>query len=177
VKTLLILRHAKSSWKRPVDDHERPLNRRGKSDAPRMGRLLRERGLVPERIVSSTARRARKTAARVAKAAGYTGEIELSADLYLAGPEGCQRALRRIPDDPACVLVIGHNPGLEMFLDGLTGREERLPTAALVQVRLDVDRWEEVDGGTRGELVGLWRPRELRGGGAGGVQRRSPEPK
>ena len=88
MKTLLILRHAKSDWETPdVADHDRPLNGRGKRDAPRMGRLLRDENLVPDLIISSTAKRARKTAKLVAEASGYEGEIRLAETLYLAGPE------------------------------------------------------------------------------------------
>ena len=73
MKTLLMLRHAKSSWKDgSLSDHDRPLNERGKRDAPRMGQILKEQALVPELIISSTAKRARKTAAKMAEAAGIT---------------------------------------------------------------------------------------------------------
>jgi phosphohistidine phosphatase len=161
MKTLLILRHAKSSRKKPVADHDRPLNKRGKSDAPRMGKVLRDADLRPDLIISSTAMRAQKTAAAVAQHSGYPGAVELSPDLYLAGPEGYRRVLRGVPDDFRRVLVIGHNPGLEMLLESLTGSSETLPTAALAQVRLDIDCWSELDEGAGGELVELWRPRLL----------------
>jgi phosphohistidine phosphatase len=79
MKSVLILRHAKSSWKHPeLADHDRPLNRRGKRDAPLMGRLLKKEDLVPEIIISSTATRARSTAEAVAKSSGYKGEIILN---------------------------------------------------------------------------------------------------
>ncbi|MFG0335704.1 MAG: SixA phosphatase family protein, partial [Maioricimonas sp. JB049] len=83
MKTLLLMRHAKSSWADPSKaDHDRPLNARGKRDAPRMGQWLLEQNLVPDRIVSSTARRARKTASRVASGCGYTAEIVHERALY-----------------------------------------------------------------------------------------------
>jgi len=79
MKSVLILRHAKSSWKHPkLADHDRPLNRRGKRDAPLMGRLLNKEDLVPEIIISSTATRARSKAEAVAKSSGYKGEIILN---------------------------------------------------------------------------------------------------
>jgi len=161
MKTLLILRHAKSSWKQPVDDHDRPLNKRGKADAPRMGRVLRDGGLLPDLIVSSTARRARKTAEKVAQHAGYEGSIELSPDLYLAGPGAYRRLLREISADFERVLVVGHNPGLEMLLEAATGVGETLPTAALAHVRLAVDAWRDFDLNGEGELIEVWRPRLL----------------
>ena len=77
MKTLLILRHAKSSWNyTDLSDYDRPLNARGKQDAPRMGEHLREQGLIPDRILTSSAKRAKKTAIRVAKACGYTGKLK-----------------------------------------------------------------------------------------------------
>jgi len=161
MKTLLILRHAKSSWKKPVADHDRPLNKRGKSDAPRMGRVLREAGLQPDLIITSTAKRARRTADKVARHSGYPGEIELSGELYLAGPEGYRRVLRGVSDAHESVLVVGHNPGLEMLVAALTGQSETLPTAALAHVRVEIERWDEFDENARGTLVALWQPRLL----------------
>ena len=85
MKTLLVLRHAKSSWNDPaLDDHERPLNKRGRRDAPRMGELVREYGLMPGVVISSDAVRARLTAEAVAEAARYAGEILLDPHLYLS---------------------------------------------------------------------------------------------
>ncbi|MRN62395.1 MAG: hypothetical protein FIO03_10205 [Nitrosopumilales archaeon] len=88
VKSLLILRHAKSSWKHPeLNDHDRPLNKRGKNDAPRMGKLLQKEKLIPDVILSSTAIRASATAESVVKACGYKGEVTLKRSLYAAGAE------------------------------------------------------------------------------------------
>ncbi|MFZ0896282.1 MAG: histidine phosphatase family protein [Candidatus Nitrosopolaris sp.] len=86
MKSVLVLRHVKSSWKHPeLADHDRPLNKRGKLDAPLMGRLLKKKGLVPDNIISATAIRARATTEAVAKASGYKGEIFLDKSLYAAG--------------------------------------------------------------------------------------------
>ncbi len=87
MKSVLLHRHAKSSWKHPdLNDQDRPLNKRGKRDAPIMGRLLKRKDLVPDIIISSTAIRARSTAEAVAKASGYKGEIILNKSLYAVGP-------------------------------------------------------------------------------------------
>ncbi len=162
MKTLLILRHAKSSWKdMTLADHDRPLNRRGKEDAPRMGALLAEEGLVPDVILSSTAKRAQATAEAVADASGFEGEIHYSRDLYHADPESYLYTLRTLPPDYELVMVVGHNPGLEELVDVLTGESLRLPTAALVQVSLPLDDWTALTDETEGELVDIWRPREL----------------
>ena len=121
MKSLLILRHAKSSWKHPeLTDHDRPLNKRGKRDAPRMGEILRSAHLMPEAITSSTAARARATAEAVAKASGYKGKIALNRSLYAAGPEAYLKVLHELSDHYKRVLVVGHNPGLEELLEMFT---------------------------------------------------------
>lgn len=118
MKSLLILRHAKSSWKHPeLSDHNRPLNRRGKNDALRIGKLLKKEKLIPDIIISSTAIRAHVTADTVAKACEYKGEVTLDRSLYAAGPEAYFKVLRSLSDDYLKVLVVGHNPGIEELLD------------------------------------------------------------
>ena len=102
MKTLLILRHAKSSWKdASLADHDRPLNKRGKRDAPRMGRLLQEQDLVPDRIISSTAKRARNTAKAVAKACNCKDKVELTSEFYHAGPGAYLAVLQNVSAMPS----------------------------------------------------------------------------
>ncbi len=161
MKTLLVLRHAKSSWKHVgLTDHDRPLNKRGKRDAPRMGALMADEDIVPDLILSSTAKRARTTARRAAAAAGYEGEIELREDLYHAAPSDYIDAVAAVSEAVQRVMVVGHNPGMESLVEVLTGHVGHFPTAALAWIELDIDEWPRIyDGG--GRLVQLWRPREL----------------
>ena len=162
MKTLLVLRHAKSSWSDPArDDHERPLNKRGRRDAPRMGELVREYGLIPDVLISSDAVRARLTAEAVAEAARFTGEILLDPHLYIACPTDILSLLRTVPENAETVMIVGHNPGLEELVEQLTGERQDLPTAALAQIALPIDQWRDLRLSTRGTLVGLWRPEEL----------------
>ena len=162
MKTLLILRHAKSSWNSSErSDHDRPLKKRGKRDAPRMGRLLHDENLVPDAILSSTARRAADTARLVAESSGFDGEIRFIEALYLAAPEAYLRALRKLPDEIITAMVVGHNPGMEDLLETLTGTFERMPTAALAQVALPLDHWSQLTDETEGDLICLWLPRAL----------------
>ena len=162
MKTLLVLRHAKSSWDDPgLDDHERPLNKRGRRDAPRMGELVREYGLIPDVVISSDAVRARLTAEAVVEAARYAGEIQMDRNLYLAHPADILSVLRTVRESAETVMIVGHNPGLEALVEQLTGEPQDLPTAALAQIRLPIDRWRDLKLSTRGTLVGLWRPNEL----------------
>ena len=111
-----------------LTDHDRPLNKRGKRDAPRMGEILRSEHLIPEAIISSTAARAHATAEAVAKASGYTGKIALNRSLYAAGPEAYLKVLHRLSNDSVRVLVVGHNPGLEELLENFTGKAQIMPT-------------------------------------------------
>ena len=167
MKTLLILRHAKSSWKgEALPDHDRPLNKRGKEDAPRMGKLLRDEDLVPNLILSSDARRARSTTELVVEESHYEGEVIYSRDLYAAESEACIEALAQMGGEAACVLIVGHNPGLEELLQDLTGEYLPLPTAALAQVTLPINHWSELGASdqaetARGKLVNSWRPKEI----------------
>jgi len=162
MKTLLILRHGKSSWDHPnLTDHDRPLKKRGQQDALRVGQLLRGQDLVPDVILASTARRARDTAVLAAEACGFEYEIHFSRDLYPTWPGDIISMLRGLDDGVQRTMVVGHNPGLEELLVSLTAIDEWLPTAALAQVNLDADRWIDITDETEGELVNLWRPREL----------------
>ncbi len=162
MKTLLILRHAKSSWNDPaLDDHVRPLNVRGERDAPRIGKFVREHGLIPDVIISSDAVRARLTAEAVAKAARYPREILVDSRLYGAEPSDLIAVLRTIQEAKAgTVMIVGHNPGLEELVAQLTGEQEDLPTAALAHIELPIDRWRDLKTSTRGTLLGLWRPKK-----------------
>ena len=162
MKSVLVLRHAKSSWKHPdLTDHERPLNKRGKRDAPSIGRLLKREHLVPDIIISSTAIRARATAEAVAKASGYKGDITFNGSLYAAGPQAYIDALHDSSDEYVRVLIIGHNPGLEELVEILTGEIHLMPTCSLAHVKLRVGKWSEIDNKIKGQVVEKWRPRDL----------------
>jgi phosphohistidine phosphatase len=163
MKTLLVLRHAKSSWSdQTLDDHERPLNERGLRDAPRMGALVRERRLTPDLIISSDAMRARMTAEAVAETDRAVGEIQLDPRLYLAGPADILAVLREVTETTVrTVMIVGHNPGLEYLVAQLTGDPHDFPTAALAEILLPIDQWRDLELSTRGTLAGLWRPKEL----------------
>jgi phosphohistidine phosphatase len=162
MKTLLLMRHAKSSWKQPgLADRDRPLNKCGRRDAPKMGNLLGEEDLVPQCILSSTALRARETAEAVAEAAGYDGEIVCLEELYGATHLGYLQALRSVPDGVDVVLLIGHNPDLQDVLELMADQVERMPTAAIAYLRLPIEHWTDLREDTMAEWVQVWRPREL----------------
>lgn len=162
MKTLLVLRHAKSSWKdSSINDHDRELNQRGRCNAPRMGQLLRDEGLIPDIILSSTATRARETTEAVVDSSGFHGEVQFSSAFYLAPSDVWIEALVLLSQEYKRVMIVGHNPGLEILVEQLTGCEETFPTAALAHIQLMVDHWTELSHQPMAQLVELWRPKEL----------------
>ena len=162
MKTLLLLRHAKSSWDNDqLADFDRPLNDRGRGDAARIGKLLNSLDLVPDRIITSAAKRAAATAKRVAEATSFDGDIVLTDELYLADPETYIDLARQTDDNIATLMMVGHNPGIEELVEQLGGRAERMPTAALACIRLSIDSWLEISPDETYALEGVWRPREL----------------
>lgn len=162
MKTILLMRHGKSSWKESdLADHERPLNKRGLRDAPRMGMILCERELIPQQILSSTAVRARQTAEAVAQASEYTGEVTYLDRLYMAEVEEYIETLRELPDTIERAMIIGHNPGIETLLQVLSGRIESLPTAVIAHIAVPIKHWSELNADINGELVDIWRPKEI----------------
>lgn len=164
VKTILVMRHAKSSWDdESMPDQDRPLNKRGKHDAPRMGDLLKTEGLLPDLIISSSAKRAQSTVELVAEAADYTGEIRWDDSLYATGPEAYVAVMRTLPDDVGKVMVVGHNPGLEELVAMLTDEWARLPTSAIAEIKLNLSHWAELGYEPIGKLGHVWRPKELAG--------------
>jgi phosphohistidine phosphatase len=163
MKTVLILRHAKSDWSDPGNaDFDRPLAKRGLEDAPRMGEVLARFECVPDRILASPARRAKQTAELAAKACGYQKSIQWEDDFYGGNSSDLIGAVQRLPDTVERVLLIGHNPTLEETIAGLCvpdlaemedGWAIKIPTAGLVCLELDIMAWSEL---RRGDGVLRW---------------------
>jgi phosphohistidine phosphatase len=161
MKTLLLLRHAKSSWDdSSLRDFDRPLAPRGERDAPRIGKALRERGPLPNLIVSSPAVRAKATIKAVAKGAKLDIEPQFNESVYGASSAELLKLIRHLPDSSTCTLLVGHNPGFEDLVGRLTVSHERMPTAALACVEFDIDHWEDVDD-EKGKLAWLLTPKQL----------------
>ena len=160
-RRLILLRHAKSSWDSDArTDHERPLNGRGKHDAPRVGEVLAERGWVPEYVASSDAKRTTQTWKRMREAFDGDAEVVFSRDLYGGGLDEIQDAAHEWPDRLDTVMVIGHNPGWEHAASVLSGITLGMTTCNAVLLRGDGDSWAEALV-QRWELVDVIRPREL----------------
>jgi phosphohistidine phosphatase len=150
MKTLLLMRHAKSDWSSgATSDHARPLNDLGRRTAPLVGSFLKEHLGTPPLILSSTAERARQTAELVAETAGYSSEIVLRDILYSGQPSDYVQTVKQLNDRIDFCLLIGHNPLLEQTVSLLlSGNEHRMqvvmPTAALVCLSFDTGIWKDV---------------------------------
>jgi phosphohistidine phosphatase len=166
MKTLLLLRHAKSSWDAPAPrDFDRPLAPRGERDAPKIGKALRESGVAVELVVSSPAARARQTAELVTAAAKLKAPLHFDDAIYEAGVSALLGVVRGLPEDVDTAMLVGHNPGFEDLLGTLVGDADgaarvRVPTAMLACVELESPRWRDVTAGA-GTLVWMVVPRLL----------------
>ena len=171
--TLSLLRHAKSSWKNPtLPDRERPLSTRGMNDAPLMGRAMTERGIDPELVLCSSARRTVDTLALVLPELKVEPKVVYEDALYHASPEEMLDMLRAISPGASRVLIVGHNPEIEASAIDLIGSgtkhmrdriKEKYPTAALAVINFTVGLWSSVDVNS-GSLSLFLTPKELREG-------------
>lgn len=151
MKTLYLIRHAKSSWKNELlDDFERPLNHRGKQDAPMMGKRLKKLEIMPDAVVSSPAKRARKTTAKIAKELEYPVEkIQLVPEIYEAEIIDLLQVIEQLSDSASSVFLVGHNPGMSGLAEYLTGDfPGNLPTCSVFAIDFQIDSWQEVSQGT-----------------------------
>ncbi len=176
MRRLLLLRHAKSSWDQEnLDDASRPLAPRGRKAAPLIGRHISGRGLIPDLVLCSTAERARQTLELVGAewdrtAGGFETSVEMRASLYLATPGEMLATLRRLGDDIASVMIIGHNPGMATLTRRLAATGDprgmktlaaKFPTAALAVLELAIGGWQEITPGC-GHLQSFVRPKDLK---------------
>ncbi len=171
--TLCLFRHAKSSWDDPGQaDAERPLNARGRKAAVAMGSYIAAEGLLPDRILCSTAVRTRETVARAFGDMKGAPEPDFVDAVYLAPAERLLDLVRKLPARDERVMIVGHNPGLQDLALGLVAPSsgeavarlaEKLPTAALVIITFDAANWRAVQPG-RGRLERFVTPRDLEAG-------------
>jgi phosphohistidine phosphatase len=161
MKTVLILRHAKSDWSNPgLADIDRPLAKRGLEEGPRMGEVLALFDCVPDKILSSPAKRAKETAEMIAKACGYRQAIQWEDSFYGGSSLDLIKTLQKLPDSIERALLIGHNPVLEETIAMLCAStfsapedEEgeswmiKLPTAGLVCINFEIDAWDDLEPG------------------------------
>ena len=162
MKTLILMRHAKSSWNHAnLSDHQRPLNPRGKSDAPRMGAFLQEQGVEINAILCSTAQRTRETLAYFLQEYTFEGEPRFLEQLYHAELSDFIEALAELPPEVESAMILGHNPTMASALDFFCDQQEKFPTAAVAQIKFDVDDWDALIENSEGELLGYWTPKGI----------------
>lgn len=146
-KELYLIRHAKSSWKDPYKtDFERVLNERGEKDAPEMGKLLKKRGIQPDLVISSTAKRAKQTAKKICKSIGYDVDtIKWVEKLYHCGPVVFEEVLYELDSDISSVFIVAHNPGITSFANSLSHNffTENMPTCAVVGAKFSLKQWTD----------------------------------
>lgn len=146
MKTLIIVRHAKSSWNSiSQDDKERPLNDRGKRDAPEMAKRLKERNIKVDKFISSPAKRAKKTAKFFAEAYGVDKkDIVLTDELYDAAPVNFYHVVEGLKDVWDTVAIFSHNPGITSFVNSLTNVQiDNMPTCGVFAVNISGDKWAD----------------------------------
>ena len=160
MKTIYVLRHAKSSWENSdLADFDRPLNARGEAAAPFIGEVMKKNGLSPQLIITSPAVRARETARLAKDAAGLSCELTFNERIYEASPQTLKQVVASIDDEFESAMIVGHNPGMEGFVRLLTGRSEAMPTATLAVIDLDITAWEKIAGAS-GKLRRIIRPKD-----------------
>jgi phosphohistidine phosphatase len=163
-RRLIVMRHAKSAWETDGPDHERPLNKRGRRDAPRIGEHLRELGWVPERVLSSDALRTRETW-ELMKAELGRGAPEVvptfTRELYLCSVAQVCALLGHVADTVRTVMVLGHNPTWEELVGRLTGTLEPMATCNAALLEIDADSWALAAQMDHWKLHEVVRPKEL----------------
>ena len=155
MKTLYLVRHAKSSWDDPsLDDIDRPLNPRGKKDAPEMGDRLKKLKILPDLLLTSPGKRARSTAKKIARQIGYPKkEILIDDALYHGSDDMLIDIVKNLPDSKQSVMLFGHNPGFTAFANQLCNINiYNIPTAGVVAIDFHIDSWKDAEPG-KGELV------------------------
>jgi len=145
MKKLYIIRHAKSSWDdMALDDFDRGLNKRGRKNAPMMAKRLKNKGVMPDIILSSSAKRAKKTAKIIADGIGFSKKIKFDDELYDVLPNELHKKLRAIKNKYNTAFLIGHNPELNMIAEDFIDFNQNIVTCGILEIEFDCDSWMEV---------------------------------
>lgn len=163
MKKLFIVRHAKSSWDFPeLDDYDRPLNKRGKRNAPEMGQRLAKKNLLPDKMITSPAKRAAATAKRIAKEISYPNDRIQKEPLFYHGSIQDMISIVQGQDNGiSTIMIFGHNPGLTDLANKLSGSDiYNIPTCGIVELEFNVDAWDKIGKGI-GKLVSFDYPKKI----------------
>ncbi len=164
MKKLYLVRHSKSSWDNPnLDDFDRPLNKRGKRDAPFMGELLNKLGVKPDIIVSSPAKRAYATAKEIAKALNYPKrKIVKNENIYMATAGELLKIINEFPDEISSAMIFGHNPGLTQICNLLSNANIiNIPTSGFAEIDFETGSWKNIVPSS-GKLAAFEYPKKYR---------------
>ena len=160
MKTLFVLRHAKSSWENPeLSDFDRQLNEQGLKTAPIMGETIYRNGFQPAAIISSPAKRAKQTAVLIKEMAQLESGIEYDERIYEASPLKLLEVISGIDEKHESAMLVGHNPGLEGLIKIITGEAPSLSTASLAVIDLNAESWNKVAAET-GKLRAVFSPKD-----------------
>ncbi|MCZ6636289.1 MAG: histidine phosphatase family protein [bacterium] len=147
MKRLFLVRHAKSSWKHPgLTDFERPLNKRGKKDAPKMGKRIKKQDILPDLILSSPAKRAIRTARAIAGEIGYPEKkIQTDRAIYSGGSPAILSIVQSQAPEVNCLMLFGHNPDFTQLAESLSGhRVDNIPPCGIFCIDFDIQTWTDV---------------------------------
>jgi len=164
MKKLYIVRHAKSSWSdASLSDFERPLNSRGEKDAPLMGEILKKKGILPDLVISSSAKRALTTAKIISEKIGYSKKkIEKDTNIYHAGLRNMISIINEVSNDVQSLMIFGHNPTFTQLINVLANYDlPNLPTCAVVEIECLVNNWQALTAGT-GKVVNYEYPKKYK---------------
>ena len=162
MKTLLLMRHAKSEWNQPgLSDHDRPLNARGRRAAPLMAHQLSASGLQVDIILASSAVRVQETVELLQQHWSPQAEVLTLPSLYLASPQQMIADVQSLHDTWHSAMVVAHNPGLAALVSHLANQDLEMPTAAVAVFEFDVDHWSRILTSGTPRLLSLWKPREI----------------
>ena len=148
MKKLYLVRHAKSSWKHPdLKDYDRPLNSRGKRDAPEMGKRLERRKILPDLLLASPANRAYSTAVQIGLKIGYQeNDIKTNEGLYHADAAELINILKKQDNGFKEIMVFGHNPGFTNLANLLSGEQiDNIPTTGIFAMQFKIEDWNQID--------------------------------
>jgi phosphohistidine phosphatase len=160
MKTLYLLRHAKSSWDNPaISDFDRPLNQRGLEAAPFMGKIIFDRKIQPCLILSSPAMRAKQTALLIKETAQISAKIQYEETIYEASPMRLLEIISELDKKYDSVLMVGHNPGFENLYRILTNEIQPIQTATLAKINLNINKWSDINANC-GESEFIIRPKD-----------------
>jgi|SRR5215213_705800 len=161
MRTLYLLRHAKSSWKdASLADFDRPLNERGREAAELMGRFIASENLNVSLLISSPSARTRETTQILLRFAGLSVEPQFDNRIYEAELRTLVQVVSEMPDDKDVAMLVGHNPGMEELLAFLTQETRQMPTCALAKISFDCSSWKEIGAG-KGKLEWFVTPADL----------------